>query len=71
MCFFSFLFNYKNININNIFYNKKKSKKKREGKGIFEWIDGRKYEGEYLNDKYYYFCFFFLNKYKYIFVHFF
>ena len=21
------------------------------GKGIFTWTDGRKYEGEYLNDK--------------------
>ena len=22
-----------------------------EGKGLFEWLDGRKYEGEYSDDK--------------------
>lgn len=22
-----------------------------EGKGVFTWVDGRKYEGEYLDDK--------------------
>lgn len=26
-------------------------KNKLEGKGIFTWLDGRKYEGEYVDDK--------------------